>query len=81
MRITVLFFASLAQRVGHRRLELDLPHAASIDQALSALCGRFPALQERQDQLAHAVNLEYVPRDTRLHEGDELALIPPVSGG
>jgi molybdenum cofactor biosynthesis protein MoaC/molybdopterin converting factor subunit 1 len=82
MRVRVLLFAMLRQRAGTESLELDLPDGATAADALVALghrdgladlIGRLP--------LRVAVNREYVPESTALAAGDELAVIPPVSGG
>jgi molybdenum cofactor biosynthesis protein MoaC/molybdopterin converting factor subunit 1 len=82
MTVRVLLFAMLRQRAGTESLELDLPEGATAGDALAAL--------RRRDGLADligtlplrvAVNREYVPESTALAAGDELAVIPPVSGG
>ena len=81
MEVKVLFFAALAERLGVRELALELPDGATVDAAIKALGERFPTLHHERENLALAVNLEYVPADQQLADGDELALIPPVSGG
>jgi molybdenum cofactor biosynthesis protein MoaC/molybdopterin converting factor subunit 1 len=82
MRVTVLLFAMLRQRAGTASLELDLPDGATAGDALAAL-GRRDGLAEVIGRLPVrvAVNREYVPESTALDTGDELAVIPPVSGG
>jgi molybdenum cofactor biosynthesis protein MoaC/molybdopterin converting factor subunit 1 len=82
MRIRVLLFAMLRQRAGTESLELDLPEDATAADALAAL-GRRDGLAEVIERmpLRVAVNREYVPDSTALSAGDELAVIPPVSGG
>jgi len=81
MCVKVLFFAALAERVGVRELNLELNLQATVFDALEELVGRYPALGDARDSLATAVNLEYVDAERLLVDGDELALIPPVSGG
>jgi len=76
MRITVRLFAMLRERAGADALELDLPDDASVADALAAVDHLAGGLS-----LVLAVNREYAARDQRLAPGDELALIPPVSGG
>ena len=76
MEVTVRLFAMLRERAGSGELVLDLPDGASVGDALDRLgelAGGVP--------LVMAVNREYAPRDQVLDPGDELALIPPVSGG
>ncbi|MEM8737659.1 MAG: MoaD/ThiS family protein [Planctomycetota bacterium] len=85
IRVKVLLFASLAQRAGVREVGLDLPFKSTVADALAAAAERYPGLGAVEEVgsagVATAVNLGYVPRSTVLADGDELALIPPVSGG
>ena len=81
MTTTVRFFALLRDRAGLAELSLDLPLAATVSDAADRLAERFPPIAAMLPRVAFAVNREYVPRSTELHDGDELALIPPVSGG
>jgi molybdopterin converting factor subunit 1 len=81
MTIRVLMFAALAQRAGVREATLELADGASVGAALAAVSARHPAIGEFAGKLATAVNMAYVKPDHVLAEGDELALIPPVSGG
>ena len=81
MRITVRLFAILKDRAGTGELTLDLPEGSTISAAGEALREKFPALRELDHRLAYALNCEHASRETRLRDGDELALIPPVSGG
>lgn len=81
MHVRVKLFAMLREKADAAALMLDLPDGASAADAVAALCEQFPALRAQAERSACAVRLTYVPRETRLHDGDELALIPPVSGG
>jgi molybdopterin synthase catalytic subunit len=76
MQITVMLFAMLRERAGARELTLELPDGASVRDALAELGDLAAGLP-----LVMAVNREYAPEDHVLDPGDELALIPPVSGG
>lgn len=76
MKVTVRLFAQLRERAGARELTLDLPDGALVRDALAEMNGLADGLP-----LVMAVNREYAPADLPLSEGDELALIPPVSGG
>jgi molybdopterin synthase catalytic subunit/molybdopterin converting factor small subunit len=73
VRVTVKLFAGLRERAGVGVRELDV---AKVDEVWPAL-----GLGEEPDGLLYAVNREYAPRDRALFDGDEVALIPPVSGG
>ena len=82
MTVNVRLFAILRERAGQDRIALELDPGATVEDALAALA-REPGLAEPLDRMAvaMAVNRDYASGDTELHAGDELALIPPVSGG
>jgi molybdopterin synthase catalytic subunit len=81
MTIHVLFFALLRDRAGTARCDLTLPENATVADAAEAIGERFPGLLQAVSRVAYAVNRDYASPTTSLHDGDELALIPPVSGG
>jgi molybdopterin synthase catalytic subunit/molybdopterin converting factor small subunit len=76
VQITVRLFAGLRERAGTDRLELELPPGSSAIDVWPAL-----GVGEEPAGLLWAVNRAYAERDTPLADGDEVALIPPVSGG
>lgn len=81
MRIRLLLFALYRDLTGVGELEVDVHDGSSAAAALTSLRehdARFARLPERP---VVAVNREYAQLDVRLHEGDELALLPPVAGG
>jgi len=76
MVVTIRLFAMLRERAGASEIELDLPEGARVRDALDrldALAGGLP--------LVMAINRDYADAESELRAGDELALIPPVSGG
>ena len=77
MEVTVRLFAMLRERAGAREVTLELPDGARVSDALAALRDVAPP----ELPLVMAVNREYARDDRVLDPGDELALIPPVSGG
>jgi molybdopterin converting factor subunit 1 len=80
MRVRVLLFAGLRERVGSKEVVLEgLPQRPTVRDVQEALRLRFPVLAS--DPAAAAVNLEYAPPERVLVEGDEVAFLPPVSGG
>ena len=82
MRITVKLFAILRDRAGGvSEVMLDLPAGATVGDAVRRVGEKFPDLTSFLPRIAFAVNQTYVKREAALDEGDELALIPPVSGG
>jgi MoaE-MoaD fusion protein len=76
MRVSVKLFAGLRERAGTDELSLELPDGARVGDALDQL-----AWLTREVPVVMAVNLNYADRHAELHPADELALIPPVSGG
>ena len=81
MTVHVLIFASLAQLVGERELELSLSDGETVGGVLDRLSERYPRIQAARQKVATAVNMVYVDEEHALSDGDTLALIPPVSGG
>jgi molybdopterin synthase catalytic subunit len=81
MRIRVRLFAIQRELAGAREVALDLPDGAAIADAWTALVGRHPVLAPGRDSVRFARNGGYADAATTLADGDELAIIPPVSGG
>jgi len=79
--IKVLLFAQLRDRFGADELAVALPQEATGADLLSWLCGCNPNVAGLLGVSRLAVNCEYVPADRELHEGDEVVILPPVSGG
>ena len=77
----VLLFSVLRQRIGEGSLTLDLETPATGADLLDRLEAQHPVIGEYRPVLRLAVNQEYVPETVSLSEGDEVALITPVSGG
>jgi molybdopterin synthase catalytic subunit/molybdopterin converting factor small subunit len=76
VRITVKLFAGLRERAGKSERDVELDSGARVADVWQPL-----GLGEEPEGLLYAVNKEYAPPDRRLSDGDEVALIPPVSGG
>ena len=81
MTIQIRLFAILRERTGISQTSLQLPDGATIDDASVLLSERRPSIADYLSRVAFAVNQNYSDRKTVLNDGDELALIPPVSGG
>jgi molybdopterin synthase catalytic subunit len=81
MRVRVLFFGILKNVVGKAEDAIDVPDGASIRDVLAVYESKIPQLKESLPSLALAVNQQYAGPDTKLRPGDEVALLPPVSGG
>jgi molybdopterin converting factor subunit 1 len=81
MKIQVRYFAVFRERLGREEETIEVAEGADVAAALAVLGARHPAVAQLAGKYQIAVNYSMVPADTRLHEGDELALIPPVAGG
>src|SRR6185295_19091690 len=81
MRVRVRLFATQRELAGTREVGLDLDGDATVADAWDALVARFPALAPGRDFVRFARNGAYADEATGLSEGDEVAMIPPVSGG
>jgi MoaE-MoaD fusion protein len=83
VRVRVLFFAHARELAAVADAELEVPVGTTPRDALKRfILPRYPALQPLAPHCALAVNLEYVgPEEPLLRSGDELAVIPPISGG
>ena len=81
MRIHVRLFAILKDRAGVSETTVELAAGATAFDAAEAIVERFPGLRDALKRSAYAVNRSYCPASAALRDGDELALIPPVSGG
>ena len=81
MNVKVKFFAIARDLVGKDEMLLSLPEHASTTTVIDKLIERFPKFQDWKPYIRIAVNYEYVPQDHKLKDNDEIAIIPPVSGG
>lgn len=81
VRVRVRLFAMQRELAGTRQLEIELADGATIEDAWRVVVERFPALGPGRASVRFAHNGAYAPAETRLADGDEVAMIPPVSGG
>ncbi len=81
MRIRVRLFAVQRELAGTREVGLDVPPDATVADAWDALVKEYPALRPGRDFVRFARNGAYADATTALQDGDEVAMIPPVSGG
>lgn len=81
MLVTIRLFARLREIAGTGELKRQLPDGATIQTAWDVLEREFPHLTAHQSSVSCAVNEEYARFSTPLSEGDEVAFLPPVSGG
>ena len=81
MQIRIRYFASVRELMGTGTATIDLPDGSTVAEAFAALAGDNERAQRAFDHCLPMLNQEYVSKDRVLADGDELALIPPVSGG
>lgn len=81
MTITVKLFAAYQEAYGTDTLILELPDGTPVQAVADRLIADRPELQPWQPVTRFGVNLQFVPPETPLRSGDEVVLIPPVSGG
>lgn len=81
IRVNVKFFAMARDITGTDETVLTLPDGSTPSVVLASLEGTYPRFREWKGHLRTAVNCEYAPGEVILHDQDELAIIPPVSGG
>jgi molybdopterin converting factor subunit 1 len=81
MRVTVRLFARLRDIAGAGELIRDLPAGATIRDVWRQLEAEFPELAAYQRSISTAINADYARMEQAIGEGDEIAFLPPVSGG
>jgi molybdopterin converting factor subunit 1 len=81
MRVTVRLFARLRDIAGAAELSRDLASGATIGDLWRQLAGEFPELARYERSISTAINADYARMDSQVGEGDEIAFLPPVSGG
>jgi len=81
MRITIRLFARLREIAGSGELVREVPAQATVQAAWRALVAEFPAMASHEPSISSAVNAEFARMSAVLKDGDEVAFLPPVSGG
>jgi molybdopterin converting factor subunit 1 len=81
VRVTVRLFARLRDVAGASELARDLPSGATIGDVWRQLTREFPELAGYERSISSAINADYARMDQVIGEGDEIAFLPPVSGG
>jgi molybdopterin converting factor subunit 1 len=81
MRVTVRLFARLRDIAGTAELSRDVESGATIGDLWRQLAGEFPELTRYERSISTAINADYARMDQKVGDGDEVAFLPPVSGG
>ena len=79
--VNVLLFGAAADRAGTRQTKVPINHGATLGELWSVLADQHPGLAPMRETLAFAVNSEYARMEDTVSTGDEVAVLPPVSGG
>jgi len=81
MSIRVLFFASLADIAGGRERCVESAEVTDVISVFNKFAAEFPAMETHRASILIALNSEFARPDTPVRDGDEIAFLPPVSGG
>jgi molybdopterin converting factor subunit 1 len=81
IRLTVLFFGRLREAIGHPEHSIEIAEGATIEDLFAHFAARHPELAAYRHSLAASRNKEFAAWTTLVHPGDEIAFLPPVSGG
>ncbi len=81
MRVTIRLFARLRDLAGAGELIRDVPGPATVGSIWQALVTEMPSLSEYERTMSVAVNADYARMTAAVSDGDEVAFLPPVSGG
>lgn len=79
--VSVLLFSILRERIGHSQIQIRVRPNARVRDLLDAVCAEYPQVREFRDAIRVGLNAEYARADAIVRDGDEVALITPVSGG
>jgi molybdopterin converting factor subunit 1 len=81
IRLNVLFFGRLKDTIGHAQESIEIAPDARIEDLFAQCVARYPGLAEHRRAIAVSRNREFAAWSTALQPGDEVAFLPPVSGG
>lgn len=81
IRVNVLFFGRIRELIGVSEESANVPEGATLEDLFASYAARFPLIADFRTSLVASRNQEFAAWDTRIASGDEIAYLPPVSGG
>ncbi|MGB7415269.1 MAG: MoaD/ThiS family protein [Thermosynechococcaceae cyanobacterium] len=81
IKISVKLFAAYQEAYGQPEVILELPKGTTVREVCDRICSPYPELETLKPITRYGINLAFVDADTPVQNGDEVVLIPPVSGG
>ena len=81
MFVRVRLFARLRELARHDELRLEVPDGSTAQDVWNGLAAKYPAMADYTKAISVAVNEEYARLTARVRDGDDIAFLPPVSGG
>jgi len=81
LKFKLRLFASFRQTFGTNELEYELPDGSTANDLVEDILEKYPSLDKFRGHVVVTRNREAVPLTTPIHEGEEIAILPPVSGG
>lgn len=81
MKVKLLLFASLKDIAGRRDLEMELDDGSTLQHVTEKLASLYPEIGRMQNSVRIAINQEFADENISLNNGDEIAFLPPMSGG
>ena len=79
--VRIKFFAAPREAIGTGEIEKEVPAGSTVGELIELLTKEYPGLRPYTRFISVAVNRAYVSMQTELHDGDEIACLPPVGGG
>ena len=81
VKVRVQFYAQLRDLIGVRQVELEVRQGATVRELLGEIYAQQPALRAHDKSILIGAGLEFVDRNYKLAQGEEIAIMPPVQGG
>ena len=81
MKVKLLLFASLKDIAGRRDLEMELDDGSTLQEVTEKLASLYPEIGRMRNSVRIAINQEFADENSSLNNGDEIAFLPPMSGG